>query len=157
MAISRSEPSRSVIQSDVSTPAGFGSAIRDRRRRRGMTQADLALAIGTAPRFVVDLEAGKETCRLGLALAAAAAVGIELVDGAEARVRVLASDSDQAASRGATIEGNYPPSVPAYAPPGGSTVASTGGEMSVLQSQETVQPYDLHPPSLAATSRRRRR
>ncbi len=156
MAASQSETSRSVILPDFGTPRGFGAAIRDRRRRRGMTQADLALAIGTASRFVVDLEAGKETCRLGLALAAAAAVGIDLVDRVEERALVPGPGSDPAAPRDVTIEGQHPASGPAYAPPGGPTVASTGGEMTVFRSQGTVQPYDLHPPGSAATSRRRR-
>jgi HTH-type transcriptional regulator/antitoxin HipB len=41
-----------------------------------MTQRDLALVAGTGERFVVDLEAGKTTTQLGLALAVAAAVGL---------------------------------------------------------------------------------
>ena len=40
-----------------------------------MTQRDLALVIDAGERFVVDLEAGKATCQLGKALAAARAVG----------------------------------------------------------------------------------
>ena len=43
-----------------------------------LTQRDLALAIGTGERFIVELEAGKATAQLGKALAAAKAVGIRL-------------------------------------------------------------------------------
>ncbi len=53
----------------------FGQIIRDHRRRLGMTQRDLALVIDAGERFIVELEAGKATCQLGKALAAAQAVG----------------------------------------------------------------------------------
>ena len=53
----------------------FGQTIRDLRRRQGMTQRDLALVIDAGERFINELEAGKATCQLGKALAAAAAVG----------------------------------------------------------------------------------
>ena len=57
------------------TSEQFGQTIRGLRRRQGMTQRDLALVIDAGERFVVDLEAGKATCQLGKALAAAQAVG----------------------------------------------------------------------------------
>ena len=53
----------------------FGQAIRLARRRQGMTQRDLALVINTGERFIINLEAGKPTCQIGKALAAAQAVG----------------------------------------------------------------------------------
>jgi len=43
-----------------------------------LTQRDLALAIGTGERFIVELEAGKPTAQLEKALAAARAVGLRL-------------------------------------------------------------------------------
>jgi transcriptional regulator with XRE-family HTH domain len=60
------------------TPAAFGQAIRDLRRRQDMSQRELALVSGVGERFIVDLEAGKPTCQLGKALAAAQAVGWHL-------------------------------------------------------------------------------
>ena len=57
------------------TTEQFGQTIRDLRRRQGMTQRDLALVIDAGERFIVDLEAGKATCQIGKALAAARAVG----------------------------------------------------------------------------------
>lgn len=61
----------------------FGSNVASARKALGITQRDLALAIGTGERFIVDLEAGKPTAQLGKALAAAKAVGIRLVDATE--------------------------------------------------------------------------
>jgi len=63
---------------EIESPTAFGAAIRAARRRRRMTQRDVALAAGTGERFVVDLEAGKATTQLGRALAVAAALGLTL-------------------------------------------------------------------------------
>lgn len=60
------------------TAKGFGARIRLRRKAAGLTQSELALLIGAGVRFIVDLEAGKESCQLGKALAAAAALGLRL-------------------------------------------------------------------------------
>lgn len=54
----------------------FGAMVAHARKALGLTQRDLALAINTGERFIVDLEAGKPTAQLGKALAAAKAVGI---------------------------------------------------------------------------------
>ncbi|HEV8407587.1 MAG TPA: helix-turn-helix domain-containing protein [Sphingomicrobium sp.] len=56
----------------------FGAVIAQARKALGLTQRELALAIGTGERFIVDLEAGKPTAQLGKALAAAHAVGLRL-------------------------------------------------------------------------------
>lgn len=64
----------------IHTAEEFGLRIANARRALGLTQRDLALAIGTGERFVVDLESGKTTAQLGKALAAARAVGIHLED-----------------------------------------------------------------------------
>jgi transcriptional regulator with XRE-family HTH domain len=64
----------------IETAQIFGQRLARARRALGLTQRDLALAIGAGERFVVELEAGKPTAQLGKALAAAKAVGIELVD-----------------------------------------------------------------------------
>lgn len=64
----------------ISTAQDLGNAISAARRRLGLTQRDLALAIGTGERFIVELEAGKPTAQLGKALAAAKAVGVRLQD-----------------------------------------------------------------------------
>ena len=56
----------------------FGSAVSTARKALGLTQRELALAINSGERFIVDLEAGKPTAQLGKALAAAKAVGLRL-------------------------------------------------------------------------------
>lgn len=58
----------------------FGELVRRRRKASGMTQRELALLIGSGERFIVNLEKGKATSQLSLALRAAAAVGIRLAD-----------------------------------------------------------------------------
>jgi HTH-type transcriptional regulator / antitoxin HipB len=60
------------------TAADFGATVRKARTTQGLTQRQLALAVGTGERFIVDLENGKETARLGKALAVATALGINL-------------------------------------------------------------------------------
>lgn len=62
----------------ISNPADFGLMVARGRKALGLTQRELALAIGTGERFIVDLEAGKPTAHLGKALAAAKAVGVRL-------------------------------------------------------------------------------
>jgi len=56
----------------------FGAAIRNARTREQLTQRQLALSVGTGERFIVDLENGKETARLGKALQVATALGIKI-------------------------------------------------------------------------------
>lgn len=63
---------------EITNAKQFGGAVADARRALGLTQRDLALAIGTGERFIVNLEAGKATAQLGKALAAARAVGLRL-------------------------------------------------------------------------------
>ena len=62
----------------------FGTAVARARKGLGLTQREVALAINTGERFIIDLEAGKATAQLGKALAAAWAVGMRLVDDAQA-------------------------------------------------------------------------
>lgn len=59
----------------------FGAAVASARKALGLTQRELALAINSGERFIVELEAGKPTAQLGKALAAARAVGLRLTTG----------------------------------------------------------------------------
>lgn len=61
----------------IKTAADFGAAVRKARIQQRLTQRQLALSIGAGERFIVDLENGKETARLGKALQVAAALGIK--------------------------------------------------------------------------------
>jgi len=58
----------------------FGSLIRSRRKELKMRQNDLALASGVGRRFVIELEAGKPSCHLGLSLTVAETLGLKLID-----------------------------------------------------------------------------
>ena len=50
------------------SPADLGAAIRGRRRELKLTQDDLALSIGVNRKVIGQLEGGKETVRLEIAL-----------------------------------------------------------------------------------------
>ncbi|WP_300381856.1 helix-turn-helix domain-containing protein [Henriciella sp.] len=64
----------------ISNAREFGEMVARARKGLGITQRELALAINSGERFIVDLEAGKPTVQLGKALAAARAAGIRLED-----------------------------------------------------------------------------
>jgi y4mF family transcriptional regulator len=66
----------------INTAEQFGRRLATARKALGLTQRELALAVGVGERFIVELEAGKPTAQLGKALAAAKAVGMRLVDAA---------------------------------------------------------------------------
>ena len=56
----------------------LGKLLRASRKRLGLTQPQLALASGVGVRFIVDLEAGKQTLRLGSVLRVVDALGGEM-------------------------------------------------------------------------------
>ena len=62
----------------ITSSADIGAAIRNTRKALGVTQEDLALTAATGLRFIIDLEKGKETCRIGKALVVMATLGIEI-------------------------------------------------------------------------------
>jgi len=72
----------------------FGSAIRERRKAAGWTQAELAARSGTGERFIVELESGKPSCQLEKALIVARTVGIEVGDLKKVEAAPPASDND---------------------------------------------------------------
>jgi HTH-type transcriptional regulator/antitoxin HipB len=65
----------------IRTPADWGRMVREARKRQGLTQPQLAAASGTSIGFLVDLERGKETAQLGLALHVVTMLGIHLTAG----------------------------------------------------------------------------
>jgi len=71
---------------NIQSASDFGAAVRGRRRELGLTQEDLALEASVGRRFVIDLEAGKATASLGLALRCAQLLGLD--------VRMVARGSD---------------------------------------------------------------
>jgi y4mF family transcriptional regulator len=78
------------------TAEKLGELVKTARRRMGVTQRALAMTSGTGVRFIVDLEKGKPTCRLGKALAVLNTLGIEIA--------VKLPPADKAAERDTTGE-----------------------------------------------------
>ncbi len=62
----------------TSSAADLGAAIRDRRRGLKLTQDDLALSIGVNRKVIGQLERGKKTVHVEIALQAARAVGLDI-------------------------------------------------------------------------------
>jgi HTH-type transcriptional regulator/antitoxin HipB len=62
----------------TNSPAMLGDAIRRRRSALGLTQEDLALSIGVNRKVIGQLEGGKETVQLAIALDAAQALGLDV-------------------------------------------------------------------------------
>lgn len=56
----------------------LGLVVRERRRRLGKTQAQLATAAAVSRRWLSDLERGKPTAEFGLVLRTLAALGLAL-------------------------------------------------------------------------------
>lgn len=62
----------------ATTPADFGAALRRRRNELNLGQEDVANVIGVNRRVIGELEAGKSTVQLKIALEAARAVGLDI-------------------------------------------------------------------------------
>jgi HTH-type transcriptional regulator/antitoxin HipB len=56
----------------------IGRLVRQRRQEANMNRIDFAAMAGVGPRFIFDLEHGKETCSMGLALKVLNHLGIPL-------------------------------------------------------------------------------
>lgn len=61
------------------TARDLGKQLRAARKRAGLTLVECAGANGVGVRFLSELERGKETAALGLALRVAHSLGVELV------------------------------------------------------------------------------
>ena len=59
----------------IKSPQELGDALRNARKRLGLTQPQLALVAGVGIRFIVDLESGKPTVRLDSVLRVIDALG----------------------------------------------------------------------------------
>ncbi len=62
----------------VSTPIEIGKLVRARRKAAGLTLKDAAGMAGVGVRFLSELERGKATLQLGLAIAVLQVFGLEL-------------------------------------------------------------------------------
>lgn len=63
----------------VTEGAALGAALRDRRKRLGYTQEELADVLGFSPRLVGEIERGRGTVGIDKVLAFATALGIDVV------------------------------------------------------------------------------
>ena len=59
--------------------SALGRAVRQTRKTHGLTQAELAGLAGTGPRFISELERGKESAELGKVLDVLAVLGLRLL------------------------------------------------------------------------------
>lgn len=62
----------------VRDPTALGAAIRDRRRRLGLDQGELARKVGVSRQWIVAVEQGKPRAAMSLVLRALAALGLAL-------------------------------------------------------------------------------
>ncbi|WP_165044340.1 MULTISPECIES: helix-turn-helix domain-containing protein [unclassified Adlercreutzia] len=63
----------------VTKVAIIGAALRQRRKKLGYTQEDVADMLGFSPRLVGEIERGRETVGIGKILLYATAMGIDIV------------------------------------------------------------------------------
>ena len=62
----------------IRTPRDLGAAIRDRRRRRGWSQRELAEKVGASRQWVNEVEKGKTRTEVGLVLRTLDALDVTL-------------------------------------------------------------------------------
>ena len=62
----------------IQTPEAFGQWVRGHRKRLGLSQSEVADVIGVNRRVLGQLERGKPTVQLWIALSAAQAVGLDI-------------------------------------------------------------------------------
>jgi DNA-binding XRE family transcriptional regulator len=63
----------------VNSVAEIGRAIRSARKDQGLTQREFAEIVGVGVRYLSELERGKSTAELGLALKVLAGAGLDVV------------------------------------------------------------------------------
>ncbi len=59
-------------------PSAFGQRVRARRKRLDLTLEDVANVVGVNRRVIGELERGKSSVQVGIALRVAQAVGLDL-------------------------------------------------------------------------------
>ena len=63
----------------ITSPADLGAAIREERKRKGLTQLELAQYCGVGLNFVSCVERGKETAEIGKVMRLCQMLGIEII------------------------------------------------------------------------------
>jgi len=77
----------------IKTTSDVGALIRDRRKRLGLSQQELAKRAGVSRLWIVQLEKGKPTSQIGLALRTLRELGFAL----DATARELVSSQGEGA------------------------------------------------------------
>jgi y4mF family transcriptional regulator len=67
-----------MIMHAVTDSSSLGALIRAERKAQGLTQEELAALSGVGVRFVRELELGKDSCRVGLALTVMKTLGLHV-------------------------------------------------------------------------------
>ena len=62
----------------IRTPLDLGLVIRDRRRKLGLSQTELARKVGVGRQWIVAIERGKSGAELGLVLRTFSALGLSI-------------------------------------------------------------------------------
>lgn len=62
----------------IRTPLDLGLVIRDRRRKLGLSQTELARKAGVGRQWIVSIERGKSGAELGLVLRTFSALGLSI-------------------------------------------------------------------------------
>lgn len=69
---------KGMIMTIIKASSDLGNLIRNERKRQKLTQEQLAALSGVGIRFVRELEHGKESCRIGLALTVMHTLGLSV-------------------------------------------------------------------------------
>ena len=78
----------------IRTPLDIGLAIRDRRRKLKLSQAELARRVGVGRQWIVAIEHGKFRAELGLVLWTLSALDLPLTIGRDGSRSTLGDDPD---------------------------------------------------------------
>ena len=70
----------------IRTPLDLGLVIRDRRRKLGLSQTELARKAGVGRQWIVSIERGKSGAELGLVLRTFSALDLSLTTNADERL-----------------------------------------------------------------------
>jgi len=66
------------VKEIITSTSILGKALRETRKRQGLSQEDVVGLAGVGRRFISDLENGKETCHIGKVLHVLGSVGIAM-------------------------------------------------------------------------------
>ena len=88
----------------IRTPLDLGLVIRDRRRKLGLSQIELARKVGVGRQWVVAIERGKSRAELGLVLRTFSALGVSIASEADNRPPRSTDDIDAVVSKARSLE-----------------------------------------------------